>query len=175
MSAWDRKPLVGVIGTGDIGPQHPHWALAAGVGAALVEAGCRVLTGGLGGVMSAASQGAHQSPSHSAGDVVAILPGSSPEAANPWADVVLSTGFGHARNTLCAHAEGVIAVGGGAGTLSEMAFAWVLGRPVVALRVEGWSGRLADTALDDRRRDVVVGADSPEEAVAALLDTLRRP
>ncbi len=170
-----RKRLIAVIGSGDIGPEHPQWSLAATVGATLVQAGCRVLTGGLGGVMTAASRGAHQSPDHTSGDVVALVPGSDPSVANPWTDVVIPTGLGHARNLLCAHADGVIAVGGGAGTLSEIAFAWILGRPIVALRVEGWSGRLADTALDERRGDRVVGADDGVEAVAQMLHLLGRP
>jgi uncharacterized protein (TIGR00725 family) len=112
--------------------------------------------------------------------VIALLPGDDPEEANPWAEIVIPTGLGHLRNGVVARADAVIAVGGGAGTLSEMAMAWAFDRPIVALRVEGWSGELADRRIDPRRRpgapeqDRVYGADTAEEAVALAVDQLRR-
>ena len=75
---------------------------------------------------------------------------------------------------LVAHADALIAIGGGAGTLSEIALAWVHGRLVVAFRLPGWSGRLADAPLDDRRRfgdipdDRVFGVDTAAEVVDLL-------
>ncbi len=66
------------------------------------------------------------------------------------------------------------AIGGGAGTLTELAFAWIHRRLVIAFRVPGWSGRLAGTRIDDRVRfrsipdDQVFGVDTPEEALAVL-------
>ncbi|HEU5490856.1 MAG TPA: hypothetical protein VFU84_08680 [Gaiellaceae bacterium] len=68
------------------------------------------------------------------GRTIAIIPGESRSAANPWADHVVVTGIGHARNlAVAASGDAVIAVGGSYGTLAEMAFALRLGRPVVAL------------------------------------------
>ena len=116
---------VAVIGSG------PKWEAAAEeVGRLLAERGCTVVTGGLGGVMAAAHRGAKAA----GGTTIAILPGERREDANPWADHVVVTGIGHARNlAVAASGDAVIAVGGEWGTLAEIAFARRLGRRVVAL------------------------------------------
>ena len=121
---WRRQ--VAVIGSG------AEWEAAAEeVGRLLAERGCTVVTGGLDEVMAAAHRGAKSA----GGTTIAILPGESRSAANPWADHVVVTGIGHARNlAVAASGDAVIAVGGSYGTLAEMAFALRLGRPVVALR-----------------------------------------
>lgn len=116
---------VSVIGSGG------EWEAAAEeIGRLLAERGCTVVTGGLGEVMAAAHRGAKSA----GGTTIAILPGEDRGAANPWADHVVVTGIGHARNlAVAASGDAVIAVGGKWGTLAEMAFARRLGRPVVAL------------------------------------------
>jgi uncharacterized protein (TIGR00725 family) len=168
------SPIVAVIGDGTAPEGSPPCALAERLGEALVDAGFRLLTGGLGGVMEAASRGGARSRAHGPGSILALLPGHDPDDANPHVDVALATGLGHGRNPLVAHAEAVIAIGGGAGTLSELAFAWIFRRLVIAFRIPGWSGRLAGTRIDDRVRfptipdDQVFGVDAPEEAVAIL-------
>src|SRR5262245_65904569 len=116
---------VAVIGSGS------EWESAAEeVGRLLAERRCTVVTGGLDEVMAAAHRGAK-----SAGGVtLAILPGESRAAANPWADHVVVTGIGHARNLAVAGSgDAVIAVGGSYGTIAEMALALRLGTRVVAL------------------------------------------
>ncbi len=139
---------VSVVGSGS------QWEAAAEeVGRLLAERGCTVVTGGLGGVMAAAHRGAKAA----GGVTIAILPGERREDANQWADHVVVTGIGHARNlAVAASGEVVIAIGGEWGTLAEMAFARRLGRPVVALagapEVEG-----------------IELASSPAEVVAAAL------
>jgi uncharacterized protein (TIGR00725 family) len=174
----ERAAIVAVVGDGTAAEGTPPFALAERVGEALVDAGFRVLTGGLGGVMEAASRGAARSGAHGPGSVIALLPGHDPEDANVHVDVAIATGLGHGRNPVVAHADAVVAVGGGAGTLSEIAFAWIHRRLVVAFRVPGWSGRLAGTRLDDRIRfasipdDQVFGVDAPEEAVELLRSKL---
>jgi uncharacterized protein (TIGR00725 family) len=116
---------VSVIGSGG------KWEAAAEeIGRLLAEHGCTVVTGGLDEVMAAAHRGAKQA----GGTTLAILPGEERAAANRWADYVVATGIGHARNlAVAASGDAVIAVGGGWGTLAEIAFARRLGRPVVAL------------------------------------------
>lgn len=162
------------MGDGTVPEETPVWAAAERLGERLVDAGFRVLTGGLGGVMEAASRGARRSPRYLPGDTLALLPGDRAGDANPSVDVALPTGLGELRNGLVARADAVVAVGGGAGTLSELALAWVLGRLVVALRAGGWSERIADTVVDPRPRfpsipdDRVFGADSPEEAAGIV-------
>ncbi len=169
-----RPLLVAVIGDGTVAPGSLAWRLAEQLGEALVQAGFRVLTGGLGGVMEAACAGARRAPAHAPGSVIALLPGDDPAAANPSVDVAIPTGLGHLRNALVAHAEAVVAIGGGAGTLSELALAWIHRRLVVAYRIDGWSGRLAGTRIDERVRfpsipeDQVFGVERADEAVAIL-------
>jgi uncharacterized protein (TIGR00725 family) len=116
---------VAVIGSG------ARWeSLAEEVGRLLAERGCTVVTGGLGEVMAAAQRGAKSA----GGTTLAILPGEDRSAANPWADHVVVTGIGHARNlAVAASGDAVIAIGGSYGTIAEMALALRLGRTVVAL------------------------------------------
>ena len=116
---------VSVIGSG-----RAHEAAAEEVGRLLAEHGCVVVTGGLDEVMAAAHRGAKRA----GGTTLAILPGEAHAAANEWADHVVVTGIGHARNlAVAASGHAVIAVGGSWGTLAEIAFAKRLGRPVVVL------------------------------------------
>jgi len=124
--------MIAVVGPG--GTDDPTLlADAAEVGRLVAQAGHDVVTGGLGGVMAAASRGAHEA----GGRVVGVLPGDDPDAANHWVDEAIATGLGQARNaTLVAMAEAVIGVGGSWGTLSEIALARRLGKPVVWLH--GW-------------------------------------
>jgi uncharacterized protein (TIGR00725 family) len=116
---------VSVIGSGT------EWEEAAEeIGRQLAQRGCTVVTGGLDEVMAAAHRGAKAA----GGTTIAILPGEDRAAANEWADYVVVTGIGHARNlAVAATGDAVIAVGGSWGTLAEIAFARRLGRVVVAL------------------------------------------
>lgn len=139
-------------------------ARAAGTGA--VDAGFRVATGGLGGVMDAALRGARESPRYREGDTIAILPSHDSARASVHADIVLPTGLGHLRNGIVAACDAVIAVGGGAGTLSEMTFAWMMGRLIVAVPLSGWSRELADRPIDDRPRHPTI----PDDRVYAARD-----
>ena len=103
------------------------------------------------------------------GDVIGLLPGREGKDANAWVDVVVPTGLGYARNVLVVSmADAVVAVAGGAGTLTEIAMAWQLDKPIVALTVGGWSARLAGERIDERARAAIVAADTPEAAVAAV-------
>lgn len=133
-----RRPLVAVIGDARVEPGGTKDRLAEEVGRLLVDAGFRVLTGGLGGVMEAACRGARSSSRYQSGDTVAVLPGHDPADANPFVDIVIPSGLDHVRNSIVVHADAVIAIGGGAGTMSEICLAWIYKRLIVALRVE-WS------------------------------------
>lgn len=113
-----------------IGSGADQEAAAEEVGRLLAMRGCVVITGGLDEVMAWALRGAK----HAGGTTIAIVPGESHAAANQWADHVIVTGIGHARNlAVAASGEAVIAVGGSWGTLAEIGFAMRLGRSVVVL------------------------------------------
>ncbi|MBI2953232.1 MAG: TIGR00725 family protein [Chloroflexi bacterium] len=119
---------IGVVGDGMCPPEVAE--AAEKVGAELARRGCVVVCGGLGGVMEAACRGAKQA----GGLTVGILPGNDRRAANPFVDVAIVTGLGELRNGLVVKSsEAIIAVGGRYGTLSEIALALKLGRPVVGL------------------------------------------
>lgn len=138
---------VSVIGSGT-----EHERAAEEVGRLLAARGCVVVTGGLGEVMAAAHRGAKAA----GGTTIAILPGESRAEANAWADHVVVTGVGHARNlAVAASGDAVIAVGGSWGTLAEIAFAMRLGRRVVV--------------LDGPSVEGVPRAATPLEAVDAVL------
>src|ERR687888_1686314 len=116
---------VSVIGSGA-----EHEGRAEEVGRLLAERGCTVVTGGRGEVMAAAARGAKAA----GGTTIGILPGEQRGGANEWVDNEIVTGIGHGRNlAVVASADAVIAVGGKWGTLSEIAFASLLGRRVVIL------------------------------------------
>jgi hypothetical protein len=124
---------VSVIGSGG-----EHEARAEQVGRLLAERGCTVVCGGLGEVMAAAARGAKSA----GGTTIGVLPGTSRADANEWIDHVVVTGLGHARNAIvAASGDAVIAVGGAYGTMAEIGFARIFGRPVVilepGLQVEG--------------------------------------
>ncbi len=173
-----RKPLIAVIGDGRVPRGSVEAELAEELGRLLVEAGFRVLTGGLGGVMEAACRGARGSPGFQPGDTVGLLPGFDPAEANPWVDVPIATGLDHLRNGLVASADAAVAIGGGAGTLAELCHAWILKRMVIAFRIAGWSGRVADAPLDPTERyaeipdDQVYGVDAPSEVLGLLKERL---
>lgn len=118
----------------------PLLALAEAVGLALAQAGAVVLCGGLGGVMEAACRGARQA----GGVTVGVLPGSDASAANASVLLPIVTGIGEARNMVLINtAEAIIAVGGGWGTLSEIALARRAGLTVIGLQSWQPSGTVA--------------------------------
>ena len=149
------RPLqVAVVGAADCDEE--AYERARDVGRLLAEAGCTLLTGGPGGVMEAASRGA----SEAGGSVVGVLPGNDAAAANGWVQTAIATGCGEARNAMLVNsADGVVAVAGGWGTLSELAFALKRGVPAVGL------GSFEETLPIER-------ASTPLYAVAWLLDRL---
>ena len=122
------KPLIAVVGGSVCTSEESAWAMT--VGRLLAERGAVLLCGGYGGVMEAAASGAKAAQ----GLTVALLAGSDPAEANPYIDIALATGMGEMRNALIVRAAGaVIAIGGGWGTLSEIALAQRIGTPVVGL------------------------------------------
>jgi uncharacterized protein (TIGR00725 family) len=148
---------IAVVGPGQASSD--QLAAAEEVGAAVAEAGAGLVCGGLGGVMEAACRGARSR----AGLTVGLLPGLDRDAANGWVLVAVPTGLGEARNALVVRAaDAVVAIGGGWGTLSEIALALKAGVPVVGLAT--WEPVMAGEPVAG-----VVAAGSPREAVAEAL------
>ena len=146
------QPYVAVVGAGEASAE--EIAVAEEVGRLLAEHGAVLVCGGLGGVMEAACRGAKEA----GGSTVGILPGRDRAAANAYVDVAIATGLGEARNALVVRAADVlIAVGGGYGTLSEIALGLKSGTPVVGIG----SWELAGRPLTEAR-------DAPEAVELAL-------
>lgn len=134
--------VIGVVGSGDTEKRHDP--LAMEVGSLIARHGAVMVCGGLSGIMEAASRGAAQE----GGTTIGILPGSDKVEANPHITFPIPTGLGVARNVLVVRtADVLIALPGGPGTLSEIALALNIGKPVVDLggwKIEGT--RTASTA-----------------------------
>ena len=159
-----RKRQVAVIGGSGIEEGSEVWKLAEEVGRRLAEADVTLVCGGGGGVMEAAARAAAEA----GGDVIGIVPGTSPEDANEYCSHVVATGIGHARNlAVVSSGEAVIAIGGEWGTLSEIGFARVIGHEVVALRSWELNGHERMAAGPG-----VIAAETATEAVAAALAAL---
>lgn len=170
-----RRKVIAVCGDAIIEEGSKKFNLAFETGKALIDRGYRVQTGGGWGVMRAVFAGAHSSEKYKEGDTLAILPYFDRENTNEYTDVVVATGLDMYRNLIVANADAVIVLGGGAGTLSEAAFAWTLKRLVIAFKnVDGWSSKLADTRIDNRIRynnipeDRVFGVESAEQVIDIL-------
>ncbi len=156
--------MIAVIGYAHLEETDPCYCEAMCLGRMLVEHGYRVVTGGLGGVMEAALRGAKEADCYREGDTVALLPSFDTSTANPYADIVVATGTDIYRNAMVANADAVIAIGGGAGTLSELSYAWHLCRLILVYNnLKGWSEALADRVLDNRRR-----SDDPEDRLFGI-------
>jgi uncharacterized protein (TIGR00725 family) len=152
---------IGVIGVADASP--PEEEAAEAVGQYIAEGSNTLICGGRGGVMAAACRGAIRA----GGLTVGILPGNTTADANPWVAVPIPTGLGEARNAIITRAaDALIAIGTGWGTLSEIALAVKMNKPVVAL---GSAPFLRDFA-----GGAVIWTDDPVEAVEWALDRAAR-
>ena len=153
-----NRPYIAVIGGSEHVEKDVH---AAGiVGRELAKAGALLLCGGLGGVMEAACRGAKTE----GGTTIGFLPGTERSVANDHVDVALPTGIGEMRNMLIVTAsDAVIAVGGEFGTLSEIAFALRIGKPVIGIGT--W-----ELSKAGKISNAITVVDDPAEAVKRALD-----
>jgi uncharacterized protein (TIGR00725 family) len=142
------------------------------VGRAIAKEGGTVVCGGLGGVMEATGRGARDAGGHTVG----IVPSADPAQANEFCDFVVATGLGGSRDFVVAYSgDAVIVVGGGAGTLIEVAAAYQAAKPIVAVKGTGgvadaWAGRY----MDDRQTRKMLWGSSPEDAVKKAVRELAR-
>ncbi len=153
-----NKRFIAVIGGERPSPREAQ--LAEEVGRELARQGAILVCGGLGGVMEAACRGAQSE----GGVTIGILPGESRQAANPYVQIPIVTGIGHARNiAVVKSAQAVIAVDGSYGTLSEISYALDSGIPVIGLNT--WS-----LSRNGQQDDSIILAQNPAEAVNKALN-----
>ncbi len=156
MAANVQRLIIGVIGAAVASPAGLRKAQQ--VGRLIAERGAVLVCGGLDGVMTAASRGCFEA----GGDVIGILPGDSAISANPYVTHPVVTAMGHARNIILVQtAAALIAIEGGYGTLSEIAIARKLGKPLVLL--DSWQDI-----------DETLTADSAQQAVDMVFSLLGR-
>lgn len=141
--------------------------LAYETGKEIAKAGAVLVCGGLGGVMEAACKGAKEA----GGTTVGIIPQDDFSHANKYCDIVVCSTIGYARDFIVASsADGIIAVGGGVGTLTELSIGYMMKKPMVAL---SGSGGIADSYggkyLDERKRVQIKTAENPVEAVKLVM------
>lgn len=158
-----RKKQIVVIGSSNESPGLPE---AMAIGRFIAEQGHVLITGGRGGVMEAASRGAAEA----GGLVIGILPGENIDSANRYCSIVIPTGLGFARNAInVLAADAVVAIGGGYGTLSELAYASLYDRPLVCCTFAGgWSAEFARSPEAARAGGPVYIAHTAEEACRHL-------
>ena len=129
---------VSVIGGSSV--TESEYTIAEELGEQIGERGHTVVCGGLGGVMEAVCKGAQQT----GGRTIGILPGKDPDDANQYVETAIATGINDARNpVIVMNGDGVVAVDGGPGTLSEMGHALTFSKPVAGLethRIDGIYG-----------------------------------
>jgi len=152
--------LVAVCGESDPGTSLAE--LAFEVGRGIAQRGAVLICGGMTGVMEHAARGAQAA----GGLTIGLLPTEDPGDANPYVDVAIATGLGHARNAILAlTADGVIAIGGGLGTLSEIALALRNKKPAVGIRTWQFDrARRTEPALPE-----VASADEALESLFARM------
>lgn len=140
---------VSVIGGSSV--TESEYAIAEQLGEQLGHRGHEVVCGGLGGVMEAVCKGAQQTGGHTIG----IVPGKNPDEANQYVETAIATGINDARNpVIVMNGDGVVAVDGGPGTLSEMGHALTFKKPVAG--------------LETHRIDGIYGIEHVETPVAAV-------
>ncbi len=166
-----KKFQILVIGNNDNGCTPELEEIAYETGIEIAKSNSILITGGLGGVMKAASKGAKES----GGLTVGIIPQNDMSEANEFCDVVIPSGIGLMRDFLNAlSADGVIAIGGGAGTLSEICAAYMYSKPIVVLKNSGGtSTKFADQYLDHRKNVKIVGVETPKEAVELIFKEIK--
>ena len=165
-----KKLQILVIGHNDNGCTTEHEKIAYEIGSEIANSGCILFTGGLGGVMRAAAHGAHDAN----GLTVGIIPQDNASFANEYCDIVIPSGMGLTRDFLNAlSADGIIIVGGGSGTLSEICAAYMHKKPMVAIRnVGGTADKFIDSYIDHRKNIKIIGVDTPKEAVKKILELI---
>jgi uncharacterized protein (TIGR00725 family) len=145
-----RKPVIGVIGAAHATPA--GYRKAEDVGRLIAQRSAVLVCGGLTGIMEGACRGCRDH----GGEAVGILPGAEASEANPFVTLAIPTNMGHARNIIIVHsAQALIAIEGEHGTLSEIAVALKLGRPVIA--IDSWPDI-----------EGVVYVDTPEKAMSEV-------
>ena len=166
-----KKTQILVVGYNSDHCTEHAYKLAYEIGEEVALKKAVLITGGLGGVMEAASKGAKDR----GGLVVGIIPQDQKRYANAYCDVVIPTGLGYSRNFVTANSgDAVIVVGGGVGTAIEAGAAYQKGKPIIAISGSGGTAdKISGEYLDDRKLVKVMEEKDPRIAVEKVFKTLK--
>ena len=165
---------VSVIGPNKSTCTDEIYSLGLELGRELAQRDLTIISGGMEGLMEAVFKGAHSYDNYRLGTTVGIIPFLEKERANQYCDVIIPSGIGFARNQIVVSSgDIIIAIGGGAGTMSEIAFAWQFNKKVICYSgFGGWSEKLAGLDLDNRKSNLLQEANSIQ-AILSILDNER--
>lgn len=164
----DVKAVISVIGASEIDTDIEENSIE--IGRLIARNNYALVCGGLSGVMESVCKGAKEE----GGLTIGIIPFTEKSRANEYVDIVIPCPFSQARNIVVVLAGDLcLAISGKAGTLSEICFAWIYNKPIVSLtNVKGWSSKIANQKLDDRRSDMIYGVNSPKAAIDKINELL---
>lgn len=169
-----RKPNISVLGSYNASDDEIN--LSYDLGKALANYNVNVISGGQKGVMFGLCKGVYENRDKSKDSVctiIGILPSKGFSEGNEYLDVAIPTGAGTLQNTIVPMAADlVVAIGGSAGTLAELSFAWQYNKPIGLLGASGWAKKLANQKLDDRREDFMAYFSTVPELVDWIQSTL---
>lgn len=149
-------------------------AISRDVGKILAGINVDLVCGGLGGVMLEACRGFKSV--QSSGRTVGILPSYDITTANEFVDIAIPTGLDVGRNQLVvASGAAVIVIGGGAGTLSEIALASQINKPIFLIKnTGGWADKLTDDYLDNRKNTQIYHVDDIHQLASLLINVVAK-
>ncbi|HDZ17556.1 MAG TPA: TIGR00725 family protein [archaeon] len=164
----DIRGIVSVIGASEIDEEIERKSIE--IGRLIAKNNYAIACGGLSGVMEMVCKGAKEEN----GFTIGIIPFIENNNANEFIDLVIPCPFSQARNIVVVLTGDIcLAISGKAGTLSEICFAWIYNKPIIALSsVKGWSSKIANQKLDDRRTDMIYGVETPQEAITKINEIL---
>ncbi len=167
-----RTTQIVVLGSSKAICTKEAYNMAFEVGQKLAEKKCVTMSGGGHGVMEASLKGAKKE----GGVTIAIIPWENLYKVNDYADYVVATGIGWSRNSININsADGCIVIHGGAGSLNEATYAYMMGKPCVALTPSGGvAEEISDRFFDVRETETIYGTGSPEEAVSKILELVSK-
>jgi hypothetical protein len=160
----DCNGIISIIGGSEINKKTKEDSIL--LGRLLAQNNYIVACGGLGGTMEAVCRGAKKAN----GLTIGIIPGENKRMANKYVDIVIPVPFSHGRNMIVVlTGDIIVAIGGKAGTLSEISFSWIYEKPIIALTsTSGWAAKLANKRIDNRRSDVIYGVKTPEKVIEKI-------
>ncbi len=167
----DFKGIIGVVGSGSGKLNEKIYEIAEKLGYLIAKENFILVCGGLYGIMEQVCKGAKSAD----GFTIGFIPSLDKRNANHYVDLIIPTGMGEARNLiLVSTADVIITIAGDSGTLSEIAFAWKMSKPIISLSsTGGWSTKLADKKIDNKRKDKIYSAQTPEDAIKILKNILK--